>query len=127
VSAAEALQAAAIAALGAIEELGGVYDGPPLQAAAPYAVVEAGPATDWGHKSGAGRELRLALVIRDEGESPARLRRLMAAAEAAALALGPELPGWRIVSLALVRAMATRERGERWVGLIELRARLLAL
>ena len=42
-------------------DLGAVYPGPPLQAAFPHAVVECGAETDWGHKSGRGRELRLAV------------------------------------------------------------------
>jgi hypothetical protein len=37
---------------------------------APYAIVETGPEIDWSHKSGAGRELRLAVTLRDKGERP---------------------------------------------------------
>lgn len=48
------LQAAAVAELADVAELGGVYDGPPVQAVVPYATVETGPETDWGHKNGAG-------------------------------------------------------------------------
>jgi hypothetical protein len=48
-----ALGSAAIAALEALE-LGAVYPGPPLQAAFPYAVVEAGPETIGATRAGAG-------------------------------------------------------------------------
>lgn len=123
-SAGEALQEAVLGALAAIDGLG-LYDGAPLQAVAPHAVVEIGPETDWGHKSGAGRELRLAVVLRDEGERAVRLRGLMAEVEAIVLGLGTGLEGWRVISLRLARAMATRERSG-WVGLVEFRARLLA-
>ena len=83
-SAGTELQAAAVAALADVAKLGGVYDGLPVQAVVPYATVETGPETDWGHKNGAGREVRLAVTIRDEGERPSRLRRLMAEAEQSA-------------------------------------------
>jgi hypothetical protein len=125
------LQAAAIAALHGAEGIGGVYDGPPIQAAFPHALVECGPESDWSHKSGTGREVRLAVTIRDEGERPARLQRLMAEAEATIYGVGT-LEGWLIVSLHYVRSHAVRERRVsgspgvgRWAGVIEFRARML--
>lgn len=125
------LQAAAIAALQGAEAMGGVYDGPPLQAAFPHALVECGPESDWSHKSGTGREVRLAVTIRDEGERPARLQRLMAEAEARIYGIGA-VDGWRIVSLHYLRSQGVREkRGPgspgvgRWAGVIEFRARML--
>ena len=121
------LQAAAIEALAALE-LGGVYPGPPLQAAFPNAVVECGAETDWGHKSGAGRELRLAVTLRDAGERPDRAQAFAQVAEAA-LEAGLEVEGWRLVTLALVRRRTLAEgRGGRsgWAVAIDYRARMLA-
>jgi hypothetical protein len=127
-----ALQQAAIEALQGAAGIGGVYDGPPLQAAFPYAVVEAGPENDWSHKSGMGREVRLALTIRDQGERPARLHRLMEEAEQAMAGIGELLAGWRIVTMRFARSHVVREPGARasseaWAGAIEYRARMLAL
>lgn len=124
-SAGEALLAAALDALAGVPGLG-AYDGSPIQAVSPYAVVEIGPEADWGHKSGAGRELRMATILRDEGERPGRLRQLMAACEAALLGVPAELDGWRVASLALVRSRTSRERNGGWIGLVEIRARMLA-
>lgn len=122
----EALRSAAMAALGAIDGVG-VYDGAPVQAALPYAIVEIGPESDWGHKSGAGRELRLAATLRDKGERPERLRALMAEAESALTGLGGALDGWRLVTMAMVRSrLVTPRAGEAWVGVVEFRARMLA-
>jgi hypothetical protein len=121
----EALAEAAIAALGGVAGLNRVYDGPPLTGAFPYARIEAGPESDWSHKSGVGRELRLAIVLRDQGERPARLRSLTAAAEAAAGAIGPELDGWRLINLVFLRSSLLREPGAAWAAAIEYRARLL--
>ena len=124
-----ALQSAAAAALRAIEGLG-VYEGPPVQAAAPYAVVEAGPEIDWSHKSGIGRELRLAVTFHERGERPARLHALMEEGEAALAGLSPALGGWQLVTFRFLRSrVAPPTAGTPsglWTGLIEYRARMLA-
>ncbi len=122
-----ALRAAAIEALESLD-LGGVYPGPPLQAAFPYATVECGPESDWGHKSGRGRELRLAVTLRDSGERPERAQAFAEVAEAA-LEAGLDVEGWRLVTLALVRARTVAEgRGGAmgWAVAIDYRARMLA-
>lgn len=124
-SASEALVAAATAALGEVAGLNGAYDGPPIQAAFPYALVDAGPESDWSHKSGTGRELRLAVTIRDQGERPARLRVLMRAAEDAIGALDGDVEGWRLVTLVFLRSRMLRESGAAWAGAIDYRARML--
>jgi hypothetical protein len=123
-SAGRQLQATAVAALRAAPGIGGVYDGPPLQAAFPYALVEAGPESDWGHKSGSGREVRLAVTVRDEGERPARLHALMAEAEAAMEGLSfPD--DWSVVTMRFVRSRVVRDPKGLWAGVIEYRARML--
>ena len=121
----QALTEAALAALREVDGLNGVYDGPPITAAVPYASVEAGPESDWSHKSGEGRELRLSILLRDKGERPVRLRNLADAVEAAASDIGPDLTGWRLVSLVFLRGSMLREAGAAWTAAIEYRARLL--
>ena len=121
----QALAEAALAALRPIAALNGVYDGPPLAAAYPYALIETGPEADWSHKSGEGRELRLSILLRDKGERPERLRLIVAAAEAAADAIGPDLAGWRLVNLLFLRGSMLRGTGAAWTAAIEYRARLL--
>lgn len=124
-SASEALAGAAMAALRALAGLTGVYEGRPVQAAPPYALVEAGPELDWSHKSGTGREVRLAAVLRGKGERPDGLRALAAQAEAALVALAGELGGWRLVSLVFMRSRLVAEGPGEWVAVSEFRARLL--
>jgi len=124
----QALQQAAAARLREATSLA-VYEAPPVQAAFPYAVVETASETDWGHKSGEGREVRLAVTLRDAGESPLRLRQLVDAAEAA-LAEAPETAGWQVASFAWLRSRMVREgrppAAVEWTGLIDYRARMLA-
>lgn len=122
-SASGALQAAAVAAL---RPLMAVYDGPPLQAAFPYAVVEAGPETDWSHKTGEGREARIAILVRDAGERPERLRTLMETAQAAVDGIAAT-EGWQIVTLHFLRGRVARETKNGWAGAIDYRARMLRL
>jgi hypothetical protein len=122
-----ALRAAAIETVEALD-LGGVYPGPPLQAAFPHAVVECGPETDWGHKSGRGREVRLAVILRDSGERPDRAQAFAEVVESA-IAAGLVVEGWRLVTLAMLRCRTVAEgRGGKagWAVAIDYRARMLA-
>jgi hypothetical protein len=122
-----ALQAAAIEALATLG-LGAVYPGPPLRAAFPYAAIECGAETDWGHKGGRGRELRLAVTWRDSGERPERALALGDAAEAA-IEAGLEPEGWQVVSLALLRrrTVAAGPPGQPgWIVALDYRVRMLA-
>jgi hypothetical protein len=125
-SAGEALVNAAAARLAGVAELTGVFDARPWQAAHPYATVDAGAETDWSHKTGAGREVRLAITIRDKGERPERPRRLIAAAENAMAGLAGEAGGWRIVSLVFLRSRIVADGRDGWIGAIDYRVRMLA-
>jgi hypothetical protein len=125
--AASALQAAAMAALDGVEGLTGVYAGPPVQAALPYALVQCGIESDWSHKSGRGREMRLAITVKAGGERPGEAQRLAEAAEAA-IEGGIEAQGWAVASLRFVRRICVSEGGSgerRWAVLVEFRARML--
>ena len=130
--AAAAIAGAVTAALDGVPGLSGVFDGAPIQAGDAHAVVEIGPEGDWGHKSGAGAEVRLAVLIRCGGERPGRARALSYAAHSAVEAIGPQLGAWQLVSLAMLRSrvVATREGGRGgagpgWTGVVEYRARML--
>ena len=126
-SAGAALRSAAIETLAALD-LGGVYPGPPLQAAFPHAIVECGPETDWSHKSGRGRELRLAVTLRDSGERPERAQAFADVVESA-MEAGLVVEGWRLVTLAMLRSRTVAEgRGGKagWAVTLDYRARMLA-
>jgi len=127
-AASAAVAAAVTAALRQVPGLSAVFDGAPIQAGDAHAEFETGPETDWGHKSGAGAELRFAVLVRCGGESPGRARMLAVAVRGAMEQLGPLLGGWRLVSLAMLRARVTPARKEErpgWTAMVEYRARLL--
>ncbi|HEV2865927.1 MAG TPA: DUF3168 domain-containing protein [Allosphingosinicella sp.] len=125
-TAGEALARRALAALESVAGLNGRYSSSPVQASFPYATVETSPESDWSHKSGTGREVRLAVTLRDRGEQPGRLRRLLEEAEAAIATIGGAEDGWRIVTLAFVRSRVVPAGDRSWLASLDYRARMLA-
>lgn len=127
---AAALQAALVAALGARPGLGdvvsGIFDGPPPRAAFPYVAIGGWSTSDWSHKTARGREHRLAISIWDDGERPTRLRGLMTEAEIAIEGIDA-VDGADLASLVFLRSRVIRDAAGPWVGIIEYRARLLAV
>lgn len=121
-SAGSALQQAVALRIGSISEIAGVYDGPPARAAFPYVSIDAGMESDWGHKSGEGREVMLAITLWDE--QPARVHPLADALELAVMGVDA-VAGWQLVSLRLVRRRIVRDVAGPWAAAIDFRARLL--
>jgi hypothetical protein len=113
----------ALRRLGTIAGLTGAYEVSPVQALVPYVEVEVGAEREWGHKSGDGREIRLAMLFHDKGERSVRLRQFMSEAEErlGSAALDGD---WQLVSLSFVRSQIVRN-GAGWMGMLEYRARLL--
>jgi hypothetical protein len=128
-SAAAEMQAALVTALADADGVHGVatgvFDGAPPRAAFPYVVIGDGLSTDWSHKSGRGREHRLAITIWDEAGRAGRLHGLIGAVETAVEALPAALPNNRIVSVALLRSRILRPAGGPWAGMVEYRVRTL--
>jgi hypothetical protein len=123
VSAGGSLQTAIAAALNAIPDLSGVFDGPPARAAFPYAAIDATTETDWGHKSGSGREVMVAITIWDD--QPVRLHDLADLVQATLEAL-PDVDGWQLVTMRLMRRRVLRDVAGPWAAAVDYRARMLA-
>lgn len=118
-----ALQKAVVAALVDLPGLTGVYDGPPADAAAPYAVIGPDLVTDAGTKTEVAHDHRVLVTIWDDRAGVARLKALMGAAETRLRALAGDWDGQRIVNARLVRAsVGTADEGWR-PGVIEMRLR----
>jgi len=123
-SAGGTLQSAIASALAGITELTGVYDGPPARAAYPYVALDATTESDWGHKSGNGREVLIAITLWDD--EPVRLHAITDLVEANLQAL-TSTPGWQLVTMRLVRRRVLRDVAGPWAAAIDFRARMLAL
>lgn len=122
-SAGGALQSAIAEALGQVADLSGVFDGPPARASFPYATIDATSESDWGHKSGAGREVLVGVTLWDD--QPVRLHGLADAAEAALGALAG-IAGWQLVTMRLIRRRVLRDVAGPWAAAVDFRARMLA-
>ena len=121
-SAGGALQSAIAAALAGVD-VTGVFDGPPARAAYPYVALDATTETDWGHKSGQGREVLVAITLWDD--QPVRLHGLADQVEAALQSVGPS-DVWQLVTMQLVRRRVVRDVAGPWAAAIDFRARMLA-
>ena len=122
-SAGGALQSAIASALSDTAELTGVFDGPPARAAYPYVALDATTESDWSHKSGAGREVLVAITVWDD--QPVRLHGLADQVEGALESLGT-IEGWQLVTMQLVRRRVVRDVAGPWAAAVDYRARMLA-
>lgn len=118
------MQAAIAAALDGVEELAGVFDGPPARAVYPYVTIDAATETDWSHKSGEGREVLIGLTVWDD--QPVRLHALADSVEARVATLS-SIIGWQLVTMRLMRRRILRDVAGPWAAAIDFRARMLAL
>ena len=123
-SAGGALQAVIAAALADLPDLTGVFDGPPARAAYPYAAIDAANETDWSHKSGAGREVLVALTVWDD--QPVRLQQLADAVEDQMQSLGSPA-GWQLVTMRMMRRRVMRDVAGPWAAAVDFRARMLSV
>lgn len=128
-SALEAVQQALVATLSGhvalMDMVSGIFDGPPPRTDFPYIALATGASLDWSHKGGVGRELSLALTIHDDGDTAARLHRVMALVEEALEAGLDDPDGWQIVTFDFRRTRVVRSAVSPWSGLIEYRATVL--
>ena len=121
-SAGSELQAALVTALQEVRGVSGVYDGPPARAAYPYLVVDAGTEFDWGHKSGAGREVAVAVTLWDD--MPARMQALAEVVEQCVESISV-VAGWQVANLRFSRKRVLRDVAGPWAVALDFRARLL--
>jgi hypothetical protein len=122
-----ALQAALLSALaaapGIAAEANGVFVERPVRATPPWIELGELIAADWSTKDARGREVRIAVTVRDLAESPARLLDLLDAAGEAIAALPRAIGGWRLGAVVFLRARTLREPGGQWLGVTEWRLR----
>ncbi len=108
-------------------QLNAITEEAPLRVSPPWLGIVASASGEFGHKTGAGREVRIALELQYTGDDPAEADDLIKAIEARIAAFPPDQPGFRVASIAFLRSRA-EQRGEvRRAFLLEYRARLLAV
>lgn len=113
-------------ALGAA--LNAVVEEAPSRVALPWLTLTASASTNWGTKTLAGREIRVALELNFRSDDPLGGAALVAAIEARveSLPYDQTASGFRIASMAMLKARA-EQRGEALrVVVLEYRARVMA-
>jgi hypothetical protein len=107
--------------------LNGLFDGLPVRASVPYAVVGECIAGDWGAKELEGRELRLSISLHDAGETPERLAAVLGRIDPVVQGVDASAGGWRIVGVRLSRSrvMKAREK-DGWQAMVDYRLRVVA-
>ena len=123
------VRAAIVAALGGdaalMSGLNGLFDGQPVRASVPYAVVGECIGSDWGAKDLDGRELRLTISLHDAGETPGRLAVLLARV-GGVMQLLEDAEGWRVVGVRLIRSRVVKGRDkDAWQAVVDYRVRVV--
>lgn len=108
--------------------LNAVVEEAPLRTALPWLALTTSASTNWGTKTLAGREIRVALELNFRSDDPLGGAALVSAIEARVESLPADqsVAGFRVASLSLLRARA-EQRGEALrVVVLEYRARVMA-
>ena len=105
-SASLAVQAALRAALSGIAP---VFDAVPVSSPAPYLTIGPDSMTDWSTKTARGREHRVLIGVWDDAPGRQRVKTLLAAVEAAVLALGGTAGSVRIAHVLFVRSFVEND------------------
>jgi Protein of unknown function (DUF3168) len=118
------VQGALVTLLG---DIAPVYNRAPPRARFPYLLISDGQVSDWSHKSGIGREIRLGLTLWDNAPAPAALLERADAVTQQMEQFPRDLPGWRLATLLYLRTLVSRSPDGPSAALIEFRLRLTAV
>ena len=108
--------------------LNAVVEEAPLRTALPWLALTASASNNWGTKTLAGREIRVALELNFRSDDPLGGAALVSAIEARVESLPADqsAAGFRVASLSLIKARA-EQRGEALRAVVlEYRARVMA-
>lgn len=108
--------------------LNAVVEEAPLRTTLPWLALTASASTDWGTKTVAGREIRVALELNFRSDDPLGGAALVAAIEARVenLPRDQTAAGFTLASITLLRARSEQRGEAQRVVVIEYRARVLA-
>lgn len=107
-------------------ELSAVSEEAPLRASLPWLAIVASASADWSHKTGIGREVRVAIELQTRGDDPGTAAELVGWIEAAVESLPRDQADFRIANIQFLRARSEQRGGTTRAILLEYRFRLLA-
>lgn len=121
-----AVRAALAGQAALVARVNGIFDAPPLRTPRPYLLVDDPVLTDWSTKDQDGREVRIAVLVKDGGQARQRVRALAGFVEAAIAGMPAGLgDGWQVASCVLVRTRLVAEDASNLTAIIEHRVRML--
>jgi hypothetical protein len=107
-------------------QLNAIAEEAPARTALPWLALAASASTDWSTKSGAGREVRVALELHCRGDTSEAAATLVSAIEARIDSLPRAQAGFAIASHRFLRARAEQRAESRRAVLLEYAFRLLS-
>lgn len=108
------------------QDLSTITEEAPLRTSLPWLAIVASASADWSHKTGAGREIRIAVELQARGDDPATAASLVQSIEDAIGGLPADQPDFRIASQQFLRARTEQRGGTIRAVLLEYRFRILA-
>lgn len=121
-----AVRAALAGEMAIVAQVNGVFDAPPARTPRPYLLVDDPVLTDWSTKDQDGREVRIAVLVRDLAQARSRARGLADAVEAAVAGMPAALGGgWQVASCVLARSRLVAEDETNLTAIVEHRVRML--
>lgn len=107
-------------------EMSAISEEVPLRASLPWLAIVASASIDWSHKTGMGREVRIAVELQARGDDPATAAALVNAIEAAIEGIPRDQPDFTIAGIQFLRARTEQRGGTTRAALLEYRFRVLA-
>lgn len=107
-------------------ELNAISEEAPLRAALPWLAIVASASADWSHKTGEGREVRIAVELQARGDDPQTAAALVSELEGAILSIPRQQATFHIAGIQFLRARTEQRGGTIRAVLLEYRFRILA-
>lgn len=115
-----------LAADPALAPLNSVAEESPVRASPPWLGIAASASADFGHKTGSGREVRIAFELHGRGDDIASDGALVSAIDKRIAAMPSAQDGFIIASSSFLRGRAERRANNLRATLLEYRFRLIA-
>ena len=107
-------------------DLNAISEEAPLRASLPWLAIVASASADWSHKTGRGREVRIAVELQARGDDPETAASLVGSIESAVEGLPPDQPSFTVAGIQFLRARTEQRGGTVRAVLLEYRFRILA-
>lgn len=108
------------------DQVNAISEEAPLRASLPWLAIVASASVDWSHKTGEGREVRVAVELQTRGDDPATSATMVRDIEDAIVSLPLDQPAFRVAGVQFLRARTEQRSGTVRAVLLEYRFRLLA-